>query len=198
MGRYGYLGTTTKRITLKGRSKGKGSTVTKRVTFPDVQNAHPFLLSLWTMRRISSLIEDSGLKGPDAPTEEQIRRLAREVGLYAAFPEAKDDTKGAHLRWQAVNELLWRFKRSTVPSDVQDRNARVVGVRVFRNSKGAWIDTAYRASMRTQTVAFLGQEYFEMVKQHPELGACFALGPEVTAVLGDTAIRVTGPSAPPR
>ena len=69
---------------------------------------------------------------------------------------------------------------------------RYAGSRTFILRDGVWTDTAYNPdAMTVVEVPFASDEYFALLGEHPELGAAFALGQQVLAVVGDTAYRVT-------
>ena len=62
---------------------------------------------------------------------------------------------------------------------------RVVGSRTYVQQNGVWIDTAFDPStMMTTKIAFLSDEYFAFVKDHPELAGALALGSRVIVAVG--------------
>jgi Ca-activated chloride channel homolog len=68
---------------------------------------------------------------------------------------------------------------------------RYAGTRAFVLRDGVWTDTAYDPDeMTTIDVPFASDEYFTLLRDHPELGPAFALGQLVVVVLDDTAYRV--------
>ena len=68
---------------------------------------------------------------------------------------------------------------------------RYAGARAFILRDGVWTDTAYDpATTTTIDVLFASDEYFDLLRDHPELGPAFALGQEVVVVLDDVAYRV--------
>ena len=69
---------------------------------------------------------------------------------------------------------------------------RYAGDATFVLRDGIWTDTRFDAgSMTAVDVPFASDAYFDLLSEHPDLGAAFALGQEVIVVLGDTAYRVT-------
>ncbi len=71
---------------------------------------------------------------------------------------------------------------------------RQAGGRAFIMRDGVWTDTAFDPdAMETTEVAFLSDEYFALLADHPELAEAFALGERVIVVAGGTAWEVTAP-----
>ena len=62
-----------------------------------------------------------------------------------------------------------------------------VGVRTFYRVEDRWIDAAYDSKAETKKVELFSEEYFELVRKHPDLGKCFALGERVVVVLDGVA-----------
>ncbi len=57
-----------------------------------------------------------------------------------------------------------------------------VGSKTFLLKNDTWIDTTFDRSMKTKKVAFLGEEYFDLISQVPVLGSYFAVGERVIVV----------------
>ncbi len=57
-----------------------------------------------------------------------------------------------------------------------------VGSKTFLWRNDTWIDTTFDRSMKTKKVAFLGEEYFDLISQVPVLGSYFAVGERVIVV----------------
>lgn len=57
-----------------------------------------------------------------------------------------------------------------------------VGSKTFLWRNDTWIDTTFDRSMKTKKVAFLGEEYFDLISHVPVLGSYFALGERVIVV----------------
>ena len=57
-----------------------------------------------------------------------------------------------------------------------------VGSKTFLWRNETWIDTTFDSSMKTKKVAFLGEEYFDLISEEPVLGSYFALGERVIVV----------------
>jgi Ca-activated chloride channel family protein len=69
---------------------------------------------------------------------------------------------------------------------------RVVNGRAFYANNGVWTDSTAQANnkLKRVEVAFGGDEYFRLLKAHPEAAQWFALGNQVDVVLGDTLYAV--------
>ena len=76
------------------------------------------------------------------------------------------------------------------------QQARVVNGRAFYQNGNTWTDsTAQTAQSRNQqldqkTIQFGTDEYFALLKKHPEAGQWLALGNEVDVVLDDTVYSI--------
>jgi len=57
-----------------------------------------------------------------------------------------------------------------------------VGSKTFLLRNDTWMDTAFDRSMKTKKVAFLDEEYFDLISKEPILGSYFALGERVIVV----------------
>lgn len=62
-----------------------------------------------------------------------------------------------------------------------------VGTRTFYRVDDRWIDAAYDSKTETKKIELFSEEYFELVRKHPNLGKCFALGERVVVVVGAVA-----------
>lgn len=89
------------------------------------------------------------------------------------------------------------------PAEPTTEGVRTVGPKSFVLRDGVWTDTAYdTATMTPQRIAFGGARYFDLLRDHPELGRYLALGPEVIVVWEGEAYRITAeepdePGPPP-
>ena len=89
-----------------------------------------------------------------------------------------------------AGSIFWTLKKSHVVADIRSDAYRHARGKAFRRDNGRWVDTLYRSYMPTVNIEFLGDNYFSLLKQDPIMGACLAIGPEVTLVWGSTAIAV--------
>ncbi|MDQ3227915.1 MAG: VWA domain-containing protein [Chloroflexota bacterium] len=72
---------------------------------------------------------------------------------------------------------------------------RYAGTGAFVLRDDVWTDTAFNPdTMTTIDVPFASDAYFDLLSQHPGLGAAFALGQQVIVVLDEVAYRVTATS----
>lgn len=174
----------TGKVRLKARVKGRPQSLVRTVRFPSASgDRRRYIPEIWAMRQIALLLERERLKGPEQETTEKMGRLAREFGfkIPSASRQSAADSGG----------LFWQFKTSFVPEDVESNLARRVKGRVFYRDGAAWIDAEYRGSAVARSVRFLSDEYFALLKEQPQLGPFFALGPEIVLVRPDGALRVT-------
>jgi Ca-activated chloride channel family protein len=68
------------------------------------------------------------------------------------------------------------------------QQARVLNGRAFYQNGNTWTDNTaqLRPNLKQQKIAFNSDEYFDLLKKHPEAAAWLALGTEVDVVLDDT------------
>jgi Ca-activated chloride channel family protein len=86
------------------------------------------------------------------------------------------------------------FRAADVPLDLEGDAldvVRIAGSRTYRLVNGVWIDTAFDPdSMSTTKVSFLSDDYFALADARSDLGAAFALGPNVIALADGVAYEV--------
>jgi hypothetical protein len=192
LGRYDEKEDKTATVRLKGRIKGRTKTVTRSFVFPEREQSLPYLPTLWAMRQIGKLLERDLLKGTELDVRQQIRSLATEFGFRTPFPpKSASATAPLAPARKDAGTLLWLFKTSSVPADVQSDQYKTVGEKIFRSAGGAWVDNRFRPSFPARTIRFMSEEYFSLLKADPSLGKYLALGPRVTLVPDREAIVVT-------
>ena len=70
---------------------------------------------------------------------------------------------------------------------------RHVGTRTFYWLGDKWVDGDFDKDTETKKVELFSEEYFELIRKHPELAKCFALGERVIVVISDTAYETVAP-----
>jgi Ca-activated chloride channel family protein len=72
------------------------------------------------------------------------------------------------------------------------QQARAVNGRAFYQNGRQWTDSTaqYRQALKQKVVAFNSDDYFELLRKHPEANPWFALGSEVDVVIGDVLYQV--------
>jgi Ca-activated chloride channel homolog len=69
---------------------------------------------------------------------------------------------------------------------------RYAGDKTFLLRDGVWVDTAFDAAkLKPEQIKFGSDRYFELLRQHPEIGPYLALGDKVTVVLQGKAYAIT-------
>ena len=138
----------------------------------------------------AALSEKELLRIGDPKERERLGALAKEYGFKLPGRIASEILPVAvDARQKDSGELLWRLKTSNVATDALFELIKEVNEKSFRIEKGASV-LVLESSMPTRTVDFLSDQYFDLVKTKPDLGAYFSLGPQVTVVLDQTAIKV--------
>jgi hypothetical protein len=74
------------------------------------------------------------------------------------------------------------------------QQARVVNGRAFYQNGNVWNDSTAQSkkNVKTVEVKFNSDEYFGLLKQHPEAAQWLSLGDNVDVVIGDTLYQVRG------
>ena len=184
---------------------------------------------LWATRKIGYLLNQIRLHGPTQEIIDQIVRLRIRYGIvtrYTSYLVTEPQPLGADEQERIVEETFNQMKSAPVaPSYGQDaveqaaeegamRDAesirapseevanlvRIVGSSTFFYMENIWVDTAFDPdSMQTVNIAFLSDDYFALVETDPQLGAAFALGPNVIAISHGVAYKVVaeGSVVPP-
>jgi Ca-activated chloride channel family protein len=189
LGRYSTKGDVSSKIKLKAKVQGRIKTVSKAVVFPETSARNTFLPGLWAMRRIGGLLQKERIRGTEYEMRDQLSGLAKEFGFRLPAP-------GGPVQ-KELNELLWKFKTSYTQTDLLASGYKIVRGRVFRLSpEGAWIDSNYQSSMTLRTVKFLSDDYFDLVRQSPDIGPFLVIGPDCILVRGKEALHIKSSGTP--
>ncbi len=191
LGRYFDTEDTPVKAGLTWKMEGRRHRLSRMITFPLVDAHHPYLSSLWAMRRFGWLLERDLMKGPDQPVRQKIRSLAARHGFkipHLLEPSTQGTRPGSPAA--DLSSILWQCKTGSAPSALLAKDYRFAGNRIFRRESRQWVDTRFKSSLTTKKVECFSDDYFSLVQQHPELGTCLALGPNVTLVLGDQAMAI--------
>jgi hypothetical protein len=141
------------------------------------------------MRRIGGLLQKERIRGTEYEMRDQLSGLAKEFGFRLPAP-------GGPVQ-KELNELLWKFKTSYTQTDLVAGGCKIVRDRVFRLSpEGAWIDSNYQSSMNMRTVKFLSDDYFDLVRQSPDIGPFLVIGPDCVLVREKEALHIKSSGAP--
>jgi hypothetical protein len=129
--------------------------------------------------------EGGDLVGADGRRYQVVRGSSEAVQDYLR----KDSGAQAIALSKAIQEYK---QRDRAADDIA--TVRHVEKKLFYLINGRWIDGEYKAGMKTKTVVFASDEYFELLDKKPELKRYLALGERVTVVLDDgTALVVEVP-----
>lgn len=95
-------------------------------------------------------------------------------------------------------ELAMDLHRAALGSDVDALRSdglliRHVGERTFVLDGKRWVDSLWDGKSETRKIEAFGDEYFELLKERPELARCLALGDRVVVVLDGQAYEVLPP-----
>ncbi len=70
-----------------------------------------------------------------------------------------------------------------------------VGTRTFYRLGDRWIDAAHDSDRETRKVEAFSKEYFDLIRKHPSLAKCFALGERVVVVIDGTSYETVPPGS---
>ncbi|UCC29437.1 MAG: VWA domain-containing protein, partial [Phycisphaerales bacterium] len=97
----------------------------------------------------------------------------------------------------AVADLIRRLREGEEANGrrtAREPIVRSAGARTFYRIGDRWIDANYDEKVETKKVEAFSEEYFQLIRKHPELAKCFALGERIIVVV-DGAAYETVPSA---
>ena len=137
-----------------------------------------------------------------SPARDRGRRAAAAGRAAAPAPAAGAEAVQASKRLgKAKDADALSHEDESAPADGQkERAIRHAGDKTFTNIDGRWTDTTWNEEQKPKSIVAFSDEYFALLRRHPELKAYFALGPRVLVVLGDE-VYETQPEpdpAPPR
>lgn len=178
---------------------------------------------MWATRKIGYLLNQIRLQGPEQELIDQIVRLSIRYGIvtpYTSYLVTEDAPLGEVEQNRIAEEQFMALEAApaaptygrdavekaagqgemadadtiTAPLAEAANTVKVVGSRTFVLSDGVWIDTGFDPdTMQALKVAFLSDDYFDLVESRSELGAAFALGLRVIAISDGIAYEVVDP-----
>ncbi|MBU0533689.1 MAG: VWA domain-containing protein [Candidatus Omnitrophica bacterium] len=67
-----------------------------------------------------------------------------------------------------------------------------IGAKTFyQQENGSWLDSKFSKGLSIKDIKYLSKEYFEILKENPELGKYFAIGEKVVVVFDGICYRIT-------
>jgi Ca-activated chloride channel family protein len=191
LGRGAFEASEDARVALRGSVKGKKTVITRRVFENEPAQELEDLPALWAMRKYAALWEAHrsgiGTKSVDMTT---LNETADELGFRRPWPVRNSRSPSSRILDGQGGALLWKLRRSLAAADALCESCRLVKGRIFRSVNGQWIDTRVKPDASVRETAFLSDDYFALVEESPELGAFFALGPEVAVASPKGTLRV--------
>lgn len=152
--------------------------------------------------RMARALQDAGDEAFDevvraeAPTALRAAPKAGEIAADGAMRQARLRSSGAIQQQQQSKEAdVQSYQRSRTFRDRDGRMqvqapVRHVGRRAFYQVGAQWVESTFNEKkQQTHPVKLYSEEYYELLRQHPDLAECFALGEDVTVVLGEAAYR---------
>jgi Ca-activated chloride channel family protein len=156
---------------------------------------------------------------PAAPAEEELERKLRDAeGALGKRAEAEKEDSGAgaveasklarrmksapggvpptaaggsgHGWGRFSGQLAADKKQLAQAKEKLDEIIRKVGAKTFYLSDSVWYDAKYKKDMEETNIKYLSDEYFELLKKHPEAAKYFAIAAKVVVVLDGKAYRI--------
>jgi Ca-activated chloride channel family protein len=126
----------------------------------------------------------------DAPTPLSTAGVGRSGSRIVKGKARHHFAKKEGRRAIRTSEAIREYRRAEVDTDLGPAVKRV-GKKLFYFVDGVWTDRAYRKGMKLRKVAYLGDAYFRLLEERPDLKPCLALGEKVIVCLDDkTAVSV--------
>jgi Ca-activated chloride channel family protein len=91
---------------------------------------------------------------------------------------------------QAVNDMKQEKKNLDDLSRRQDQAIKNVGDKTFYKVGDRWIDSTLKADAKPAKVKFLSDEYWELLKTHPELAKYQSIGSSMIVVLKNRVVEI--------
>jgi len=79
-----------------------------------------------------------------------------------------------------------------------EKSIKRVGSRTFYRVGERWVDSSYKEKAETRKIELFSEDYFKLVRAHPELAKCFALGERVVVVIDGTTYETVVPPLEPQ
>ncbi len=208
-GRYSGSGSVT--IRLQGRVGQKIQSSSYTLYFPARDEDKPYVARLWATRKIGHLLDEIRLKGSNPELISSVVALSRKYGIltpYTSFlvqeqpvptPMAQmmtdrylGQSAAAGAPAMSTSQEMAALKsaeRAISPPEQTGESLRVIGEKAFVLRKGRWEDTEYQGET-TKKVVFLSEEYFELLKNHPDIASYLSLGKSLIVKLGSDFIEI--------
>ncbi len=133
------------------------------------------------LRELGYVAEDGDSYGQDSSGAAAVRR-SREAG---DMKQANAPTPPPPMRSASGGGGRGGAKGGARPEEREvTRFIERVGDRTFYFADGKWTDGGVGDRKPTRQVTAFSPEYFELIRKHPELAACFALGERVIVAVG--------------
>jgi Ca-activated chloride channel family protein len=223
VGRYRRGGNTD--ITLRGTIDGQEQAFVYQDNHFRSEGGASFIPRLWATRKVGYLLNEVRLHGESRELIDEIVDLSVRYGIMTPYTSflideqedaltdagreaivdremaaaplaARAPAYGAGAVEKSVTQNSLRTARS-VPGSTHEQ-VKYMGDKTFVLRQGVWTDTAFDPeSIKTTSLPFGGEQYFKLLRDHPEWGVYFSLGEQLIVVLDVTAYEVVGSAAPP-
>jgi Ca-activated chloride channel family protein len=199
-GRYQNVGATT--ITLSGSRKDSTLTYSLEATFPEEDDAFPFVARLWAVRKVGYLLDQIRLNGETPELVDEIVALSKKYAIitpYTSFLILEDQAQpgafsnlSAESGKSAVDAAanIGSYRGAVTWQSVQVKEARYIGGKAFFLRNGYWIDTAYDETLPVTEIIFGTEQYFDFVSAHPEFSKYLSLGKNVAFSVDGRSYRI--------
>jgi Ca-activated chloride channel family protein len=215
-GRYNKGGKAT--IRLSGETFDDRTVLVHKTRFNKRNRGYDFIPRLWANRKISYLLTEIRLHGENDELIDEVVALSKEHGIITPYTsylilEHRRELAPAHITdavtsfdhvaggsamkadqgkeaFMASRELKKGRDKSVLEAP-STSNVSHIGRKTFYRSDDGWIDADYEKDAETIEIEYLSDEYFELMKKHPEIGKYLSLGSTVTFVLEGKAYKIS-------
>lgn len=196
-------------VRLRGRAGDNAREFVYEGRFDRKNPGNDFIPRLWATRKIAYLMTEIRLHGENRELTEEIIRLSREHGIvtpytsYLIMEEGSEEDrrrimplaesmapamkpvgagfKAKHGRDAFSFSKSMSSQREAVVLEAPEPEAvKYAGRRSFINNRGVWVDSIVTEGHKVTEIRYLSDEYFRLLREHPEVGKYLALGKRVT------------------
>ncbi|MFH0975456.1 MAG: VIT domain-containing protein [Spirochaetota bacterium] len=200
-----YVGYLLDQIRLNGEDKELVGEVTEIARKYGIVTPYTSYLILEDERkRISGgeLKEDDQTIGNIAPkvkdmakrSEMEYRAMTQKSGAASVLPSQEFQALNNAVRVSDAQQSISRIGFAGKPGEAQGQAGQVKNIqgRAVYNAGGYWIDSKIQTKKRDKSVQlrFAGKEYFDLLKNRPEVAEFYSLGKKIRFVIDDTVYEV--------
>jgi len=133
--------------------------------------------------------EEKGDSGEGAVRRSKMADAMKKAPAASPKPNGRGTTGGG-MGWSGASKDKKESSALEQTRKEIEEIMKKVGSKTFYLSEGVWYDAKYKKNMETVEVKYLSDEYFELLKNHPEAAKYLAVGQKVVVVIEGKAYRI--------